>query len=204
MNRRATRSAMLVAAASLLAGCYSFSELRVHETVRSGPDTAVLGIWIRAPGPVLSDPPMWLFDAAVAIVFYPWDVVSSTCVAVSAPFDPDLDVTLGPLGVVCGIALPGLTLMPYLYPARHMAFPPPDVSLDESSFKSLVARIKAGDGLRAYRELVGKYPWDGGSEAMISIELIEDGLGAAQQDAEWDRAPRSPVAEGQRSNSATS
>jgi hypothetical protein len=132
---------------------------------------------------------MWLYDAAVAIIFYPWDVVSSTCVAMSAPFDPDLDVSLGPIGALCGIALPGLTLMPYLYPAHHMTFPPPDVPLDASSFKSLVARIKAGDGLRAYRDIVGSYPWDGGSEAMITIELIEDPNEAAQQGAAADDRP---------------
>ncbi len=183
MIRSAVQTALLAASGVLLASCYSLSELRVHATVRSGPDSVVLGIWIRAPGPVLSDPPIWPFDAAVAILFYPWDVAVSTWVAVSAPFDPDLDVSFGPIGALSGIVLPGVTLMPYVYPAYHMMFPPPDVQLDAASFRSLVARIEAGDGLRAYRDIVGSFPWDGGSEAMLAIELIGSHPQAAQQGA---------------------
>jgi hypothetical protein len=46
--------------------------------------------------------------------------------------------------------------------------------ISSSSLDEIVSRIKAGDGLRAYREIVGQYPWHGESDAMISIELIED------------------------------
>lgn len=184
------RSASLFAVSFLLTSCYSLATLRVHQTVRADQHEVVLGVWIRAPGPVLSDPELPVYDAVVAIVFYPWDVVSSTCVAVSAPFDPDLDIRWGPTGAVAGIVLPGVTLMPYLYPARHMMFPPPDLELDTPACEALLARIEAGDGVSAYREIVGRYPWDGGSDAMISVELIERCRAEADRQTAASAAPR--------------
>lgn len=171
---RSLRSVPVLAVAALLASCHTLAQLRVHRTVRSPDSTAVLGIWIRAPGPVLSDPPKWLADAFVAVLFYPLDVLSSTVVAVGAPFDPDLDIAWGPAGALAGIALPGLTLMPYLYPAFHMMFPPPDLPLEPASFDALLARIQAGDGLGAYCDIVGSCPWDGGADAMLAVEVIDD------------------------------
>lgn len=153
-------------------GCHSLSELRVHRTIECEHGAAVLGIWIRAPGPRLSDPERPVYDGVIAVLFYPWDVVASTIAAVRAPFDPDLDVTWGPIGAVAGIALPWVTLMPYLYPARHMTFPPEAVVLDAASFAALESRIASGDGIAAYREIVGTCPWDGGGDAMIAVEWV--------------------------------
>lgn len=172
-KRRSVSIAGLPAVAIVMAGCHSLAELRVHRTVHTDRESAMVGIWIRAPGPVLSDPEHPVYDAAIALVFYPWDVVSSTIAAVRAPFDADLAITWGPIGAVAGIALPGLTLMPYLYPARHVTFPPDAVELDAASLDELASRIAAGDGVAAYREIVGDFPWDGGEAAMIAVEWVE-------------------------------
>jgi len=184
------RSASLFAVSFLLTSCYSLATLRVHQTVRADQHEVVLGVWIRAPGPVLSDPDLPVYDAAVAIVFYPLDVVASTCVAVSAPFDPDLDISWGPIGAIAGVLLPCVTLMPYLYPARHMMFPPPNLEVDRPAFEALISRVTAGDGVRGYRDIVGQYPWDGGSDAMLSVELIEPCRAAADRPTAASAAPR--------------
>lgn len=176
-----------VLTACLLSGCYSLAELRLHQPVRSGEDNVVLGIWIRAPGPVLSEPRLWLYDAVIATVLYPWDVVSSTYTAVTAPFDPDLDISMGPIGAICGIALPGPTLIPYIYPPYPMLAQPRAIELDASSYASLLARIETGDGVGAYRDIVDTYPWDGGVAALLDVERIESdrGADAVTGEARW-------------------
>jgi len=68
-----------------------------------------------------------------------------------------------------GIALPWVTLIPYIYPSP----PLPDVVLERGAFAELLSRTRAGDGTGAYRQLVGSYPWCGGAGALVGIEMLD-------------------------------
>lgn len=125
-----------------------------------------------APGPILSDGQVPVAEAAVALLLYPLDVLFSTMVAVRAPFDADLDITWGPIGAAAGIALPWVTLVPHLYPPLFLLRPVPEVELNPSDFADLVARIRQGDGLAAYRAVVAPELWACDQQTMMSVVLI--------------------------------
>lgn len=165
-------------------GCYSLSRIRLSEIIKTDGEAVVLWIWIDAPGPRLSDGDYPVSDAVSALVLYPLDLVMSASIAVRAPFDPELDIRWGPIGALAGVALPWVTLIPYIYPPYGVLNPLPEVAIDRSAFDDLVARIKAGDGTRAYREIVAEYRWVGGESVLISVELSSDtAIPAAEQDA---------------------
>ena len=111
-------------------------------------------------------------EAATAVIFYPLDVLISTAVAVRALFHPGIDITWGPVGAVAGITLPWVTLIPHLYPPLCMLWPTPEVNLSPAEFQSLVARIRQGDGLSAYRELVDVGLWACQDAVMMSVVLV--------------------------------
>lgn len=93
-------------------------------------------------------------EAVGSILLYPLDVLASTAVAVSAPFDARTDITWGPVGALAGICLPWVTLIPYGYPPLCMPQPSPVVELGAEDFEDLLVRIRSGDGITAYRQLV--------------------------------------------------
>ncbi len=155
----------------LLGSCYSLAQTPLTRRIRTEGATVVLRIWINNPGPVLSAPPSPLHDAIHVLLLYPVEIVLDTGIAVTAPFDPDFEIRWGPIGAVAAIVLPGVTLMPDFY------LPPgirEDVVLEEPAFDDLVARVRSGDGIKAYHEIVGHYPWRGGEAAVLSVELGSD------------------------------
>lgn len=152
---------------AVLAGCHSLSRIRLSQNVRSGDEIAVLDVWFDAPGPVLSDPQVPVYDAVVGLVFYPWDKISSLVIAAKAPFDGDLDVQWGPIGALVGCTVPWVTLIPYIYPP----LPLPDVELAPEAFARLQARIGAGDGVGAYREIVGDPRGRVGGDALHEVRI---------------------------------
>ncbi len=82
----------------------------VQVTSREGDRVLVLKAWVadqwlRPRGGLLS-----------ALVFYPYNLLVSLGYAVSAPFDADYDIRLGPIGAVLGVGIPGFTLIPALDP----------------------------------------------------------------------------------------
>lgn len=179
----AKRASWATVAALFLAlpvgGCYSLTQLRVSQVIRVADQRAVVGVWFMAPGHILSDGQVPVAEAAVALLLYPLDVLFSTMVAVRAPFDPDLDITWGPVGAAAGIALPWVTLVPHLYPPLCLLRPAPEVELSSSDFADLVARIRQGDGLAAYRALVAPELWACDRQTMMSVVLLVDPEDAA-------------------------
>ncbi|MCC7396521.1 MAG: hypothetical protein IT455_05585 [Planctomycetes bacterium] len=147
------RSRATIVAALLLASCHSLAGVRVDQRLCADDRTAVLGLWCRAPHSVLADGEAPVAEAAAALVLYPLDVLLSTMVAVRAPFDAKLEVRGGPFGAVAGICLPWVTLVPYIHPPFHVMFAPQQLDLTPPEFDRLLARIRAGDGVAAYREL---------------------------------------------------
>lgn len=135
-------------------GCYSLAQLRVSQVIQADDQRVVVGVWFMAPGHLLTGGDVPVAEAVTAVLLYPLDVLNSTVTAVRAPFDSDLDITWGPAGAVVGIALPWVTLIPYLYPPLCLLRPASEVQLSASDFAELVSRIRQGDGLSAYRALV--------------------------------------------------
>lgn len=175
--------AAALAALPLLGGCYSLAQIRLTERVKTDNASLDLWVWIDAPGPVLSEPPMPVFDAISALIFYPVEVLLDTSVALRAPFDPTLDIRWGPLGALGGIALPWVTLVPDFF----KPLPLPDITLEPAAFDLLVSRIGRGDGVAAYREIVAKCPWRGGEAALLSVDIKSGSLvTAAPQGAAAD------------------
>ena len=161
------------------AGCYSLSQLRLDQVVRTSDDAVTLGVWFMARGCPMSGGDAPVAEAVTAILFYPLDVLLSSVVAARAPFDPRLDITWGPVGAVAGIALPWVTLIPHLYPPLCVLRPAPEVSLSASDFANLVDRVRGGDGLSAYRQLVGSELSACPGEVIVSVVLV-DGYDAGQ------------------------
>ncbi|MCU0862419.1 MAG: hypothetical protein MUC36_01385 [Planctomycetes bacterium] len=149
---RAARNAVPLLALSLLAGCHSLAGIRVDQRVHAGDRSAELALWCRAPDSILSGETP-LYEAFVALLLYPVDVIASTCVAVSAPFDDRLEVRGGPVGALAGICLPWVTLVPYVHPPFHLMGQPKELELTPAEFDLLLQRVQAGDGAAAYREL---------------------------------------------------
>ena len=157
----------------LCAGCHSLTQLRVRQEVVCAEQRVVLGVWFlgRAHPVTGGDAPA--VEAVTSVILYPVDVLASLAVAVRAPFDPRLDITWGPVGALAGICLPWVTLVPHLYPPSCLLEAAPRVELRAAEFEELRARTRAGDGLRAYRELVAPGSWACGREAMTAVELLE-------------------------------
>ena len=150
---RAARLAAPLLALSLLAGCHSLAGIRVDQRVHAGDRSADLALWCRAEDSILSDGDVPVYEAFVALLLYPVDVIASTCMAVSAPFDDRLEVRGGPFGALAGICLPWVTLVPYVYPPFHLMVPPKELELTPAEFDLLLQRVQAGEGAAAYREL---------------------------------------------------
>ena len=150
---RAARLAVPLLALSLLAGCHSLAGIRVDQRVHAGDRSAELALWCRASDSILSDGEMPVYEAFVALLLYPIDVIASTCTAVSAPFDDRLEIRGGPVGALAGICLPWVTLVPYVYPPFHLMMPPKELELTPAEFDLLLQRVQAGEGAAAYREL---------------------------------------------------
>lgn len=181
----AIRSPWSCAALLLLAlpsaGCYSLTQLRVRQVIRAGDHHAVVGVWFMAPGNPITAGDAPAAEAVCAVIFYPFDVLFSTAIAIRAPFDSDLDITWGPVGAVAGIALPWVTLIPHIYPPLCLLRPTPEVELSSSDFADLVSRIRQGDGLAAYRALVAPELWACDRQTMMSVMLIVSPDNAAAQ-----------------------
>jgi hypothetical protein len=160
---------MLSLCVALLGGCYSIVNIRLKQSVHAGETTKVVGVWIRAPGPTWSDPPIPVLDAIAPLVFYPLDVVFDLVTACKAPFDPNIEIRGGPIGALTAIALPWITLIPYFYGP----LPLPDVELQPEALAELIERIRRGDGSAAWRQIMGYYPWRGGEAALIAVEVID-------------------------------
>ena len=154
-------------------GCYSLTQLRASQVIRTSGETQVVAVWFMAPGNPMGGGSSPVAEAATAVIFYPLDVLISTAVAVRALFHPGMDITWGPVGAVAGITLPWVTLIPHLYPPLCMLWPTPEVNLSPAEFQSLVARIRQGDGLSAYRELVDVELWACQDAVMMSVVLLE-------------------------------
>lgn len=167
-TRQRPRCRTTLVATLLLASCHSLAGVRVDQRLGADDRTAVLGLWCRAPDSVLTDGDAPVAEAAIALVLYPLDVLLSTVVAVRAPFDAELEVRGGPLGAVAGICLPWVTLVPYIYPPFHVMFAPQQLDLTPPEFDRLITRIRAGDGVAAYREL-GR---GGLGDVVYAVELL--------------------------------
>jgi hypothetical protein len=150
---RTARLAVPLLALSLLTDCHSLAGIRVDQRVHAGDRSAELALWCRRSDSILSDGEMPVYEAFVALLLYPVDVIASTCVAVSAPFDDRLEVRGGPVGALAGICLPWVTLVPYVYPPFHLMVPPKELELTPAEFDLLLQRVQAGDGAATYREL---------------------------------------------------
>ncbi|MFO1050622.1 MAG: hypothetical protein U1F36_00240 [Planctomycetota bacterium] len=156
MKLRAAAALVLLGMVTLLGllglfgSCYSIASLRVTQRVSSGEQSAVLEMWVDAPGPMEpnSDP----FGRVVAgVLFYPFDKLFSLINAVHAPFDPDIDIRYGPLGALAGITLPEITLVPFVMQADTGAR---EVELPSDAFARLVEDARRGEGIATYLELV--------------------------------------------------
>lgn len=171
MPRRRSAFVAMFTVLALLAGCHSLAGIRVDQRVVAGDRAAVLALWCRAPDSILSDGDTPVFEAFVALLLYPVDVLASTYVAVHAPFDEKLEVRGGPFGAVAGICLPWVTLVPYVYPPFHLMMQPKELELTGAEWEQLLARVRAGDGVAACREL-GRFGSLG--EVLYAVELLEE------------------------------
>jgi len=171
------------------AGCHSLTQLRVEQEILSGDQRAVVGVWFMGRGQPITGGDAPVVEAVTAVLLYPLDVLSSSAVAVCAAFDANMDITWGLVGAAAGIALPWVTLVPHLYPPPCMFRPAPSVELSVSDFELLLTRIRSGDGMATYRELVDHKSWACGREPMMCIVLVEGPHAAAAQQAQ--RAGRS-------------
>jgi len=141
--RKAAVAAAYCAVLATAAGCFSVARTREHEVIASEGRTATLAVLIDAPGPMLGP---------IALLLWPVETVFDIGLAVRAPFDRDLDVRWGPLGALGAIVLPGLTVVPYFY-APVLGWP---TNVPPATFDALLERVRAGDGVAAYRELLGE------------------------------------------------
>lgn len=171
MPRRRSAFVAKFAVLALLAGCHSLAGIRVDQRVTTGERAAVLALWCRAPESILSDGEAPVYEAFVALLLYPVDVLASAYVAVSAPFDEKLEVRGGPFGAVAGICLPWVTLVPYVYPPFHLMMQPKELALTSAEYEQLLARVAAGEGVEACREL-GRFGFLG--EGIYAVELLEE------------------------------
>lgn len=166
---RTAKHLALIALLVVASGCYSMTRVRMLQDVRTVGDAATLELWIDAPGPVLSEPPILVFDVIVPVVFYPLEKISSLLVAIRAPFDETTEIRWGPIGALAGVTLPWVTLIPDFYGPLPLA----DVVLDRAAFDELMRRVRAGDGVRAYVEVVRSCGWRGGEAALHSVYVHE-------------------------------
>lgn len=156
--------------AALLAGCHSLAGIRVDQRVRAEGRTADLALWCRAPESILSDGESPVGEAVIALLLYPVDVLASTYVAIRAPFEERLEVRGGPFGALAGICLPWVTLVPYVYPPFHVMFQPKEIELSPAEFDRLLERVRAGDGVDAYRALGNA---SSVREDLYAVELLD-------------------------------
>jgi hypothetical protein len=145
------------------------ARIRMSRNVTTENRAVTLDLMIDAPGPVLSGPPIPVLDAGISLVLYPVDKFLSTLIALQAPFNADLDIRWGPVGALAGMTLPWVTLIPYLLPPNPLA----DIDLDPRVFDELCRRVREGDGVDAYTELVQECGWPGGCDALHSVRLRE-------------------------------
>lgn len=184
------RALAVVLIAFPVGGCYSLTELRVSQQIGSGEQQVTVGLWVRAPG-MGGDVPVG--NALTAVVFYPLDVFMSSVVAVGAICDPEVDISWGPVGAVAGIALPWVTLIPHVCLPGFMMQPSPDAHLDPQEFATLVSRIRTGDGLAAYLEIVDPAVRVCSGEIVLSVVLlgpVEPTAQRAQSSSRRHLAPR--------------
>jgi hypothetical protein len=145
------------------------SRIRMSQCVRTENQAVTLDLMIDAPGPVLSSPPHPVLDVCIPLVLYPVEKFLSMLVAVQAPFNADLDIRWGPVGALAGLTLPWVTLIPFILPPNPLA----DVHLDPPVFDELCRRVREGDGVEAYTEIVQECGWPGGCDALHSVRLRE-------------------------------
>ncbi|MFG0316213.1 MAG: hypothetical protein ACF8XB_02990 [Planctomycetota bacterium JB042] len=164
-----TRRRALLAVTVLLpatTGCLSLARIVVREEVRSESGAGLaLRVTCDAPGPVLTSPALPVADAALALILYPLDVLASTSTAVSALTDEDLGVRFGSAGALAGIALPWLTLVPYLKPPLIL----PERRIGDEEFARLAASFRTADEVAVYRELLG----DPILDAEVDVHSVE-------------------------------
>jgi hypothetical protein len=142
------------------------TRIRMSQSVRTENQAVTLDLMIDAPGPVLSDS-LPIVNAGISLLLYPIDKSVGLVIVALAPFSSDLDIRWGPLGALAGITLPWVTLIPFLLPPRPLA----DVALDPQVFRELCDRVRSGDGVRAYTELVQECGWEGGFDALHSVRF---------------------------------
>ena len=147
--------------------CFSLTQVRVSHQVYSASTVADLEIWLD-DRPIVTPSR----DAAIAGLFlYPLDVFFSTLLALHAPFDSDLRIRGGPAGALAGIALPWVTLVGEntLLPSLLLWRPPTE--LDQTSFDQLIARIKKGEAVEAYRSAFKEYLSFVGPESLVEVSV---------------------------------
>ena len=85
------------------------------------------------------------------------------------------------------MTLPWVTLIPDFYGP----FPLQDVVLDRVAFDQLMTRVRQGDGVQAYIDIVQRCSWRGGESALHSVR-VHDGSPSktAQQGAAADDRPQ--------------
>jgi hypothetical protein len=110
-----------------------------------------------------------VFDAAIGLVLFPLDKLMSLVQAMRAPFDGDYDVRWGPLGAFVGCTVPWVTLIPYIYPPPPLA----DVVLQREDFERLLERLHVGDGIAAYREIIGNRPGCADLAAVRAVRISD-------------------------------
>jgi hypothetical protein len=144
------------------AGCFTVARTREREVIETEGRTATLAVLIDAPGVFGLGP--------AALLFWPVETVVDVGLAVRAPFDPDLDIQWGPLGALGAIVLPGLTVLPYIYrPPLGWPRNGPPANVPPATFDALLARVRAGDGVAAYHELLG----DAGGLSRYTIHDVQ-------------------------------
>ncbi len=167
-------------------GCYSLAETRHPQFVRCENGDVLLGLWIdergwfddrglprrRYPQHLGILPTVDGFtpvDGLLALLSWPLDAVASTYWAVRAPFDSEYSIQAGPLGALCGIALPGITLMP-----GFMNQPIPEATLSPSDKRRLLSGIRSGRAVEAYSETVGPALWKSTNLPLADVEILAE------------------------------
>lgn len=160
--------ALLVSILITAPGCLSVSRIRIAVPVETDTEFAEIGMWVNAPGMMISHPRNLLGEALASTVCYPVDVLLSTVFAFRAVGDPSTEIILGPVGAIVGIALPIVTVTPYLYPP----LPEPPTRLSPEEYERLLAEVERDSEWARVRvfDLVG---WLESPDEIIRLEVID-------------------------------